>query len=521
MSVTRTAPTSQGGAGQHLGLALVVIAGAQLMVVLDATIVNVALPSIRRALHFSGPNLEWVVTAYALTFGGLLLLGGRTGDLFGRRRMFMIGIGVFAVSSLVGGLATSQAWLIASRAAQGVGGAIASPTALALVATTFAEGPARNKAMGVYAAMSGAGGAIGLLAGGVLTDLVSWRWVLFVNVPIAALVLLVAPRVLAESGTRAGKLDLPGAMSVTGGMALLVYGLTNAASHGWGATGTVVPLLLAVALLVLFVAIETRSRQPLMPLRIFANRDRSGAYAVMLCIGAALFAMFFFLTQYIQNILGFSPLLAGVAFLPVAVAISASAIGVSRLVTRIGPRAPITVGPILAAAGLAWLSRIGAGSGYLSVLGPMIVLGLGMGISFVPLTLTAVAGVREQETGLASALLNTGQQIGGAIGLAALGTVASTTIKSKVAQLAAANHGRVDSHMLAVATSTGYGDAFLVGAFIALGAFVIAVVAIRVRAPGRPLALAGRPAADDQGSSAQGSSAQGSSAQGPSAQAST
>ncbi|MGH9062500.1 MAG: DHA2 family efflux MFS transporter permease subunit [Acidimicrobiales bacterium] len=499
MSVTeRPGSTAGTGPRRRLGLALAVISTAQLMVVLDATIVNIALPSIRRDLHFSLPNLEWVITAYALTFGGLLLFGGRTGDLFGRRRMFMVGIGIFAVSSLLGGFATSQAWLIAARAAQGVGGAIASPTALSLIATTFPEGSARDRAMGVYAAMSGAGGAIGLLVGGILTDVASWRWVLFVNVPIGALVLLVAPRVLAESGTRAGKLDLPGALSVTGGMALLVYGLTHAASHSWGATGTVVPLAIAVALLVAFVGIEMTSRQPLMPLRIFANRDRSGAYAIMLTVGAALFAVFFFLTQFVQNILGFSPLVAGVAFLPLTFVIAGTAISTSRLVTRTGPRLPMTVGPLLAAGGLFWLSRLTAGSGYLAVLGPMVVLAVGMGLAFVPLTLTAVAGVRQQETGLASALLNTGQQIGGALGLAVLGTIAAATIKSQVRHLAASSHGHLTHHLVNVATATGYAHAFLVAAAIALGAFVIAVVAIRVKAGARPQ-LAGAGAAGVRG----------------------
>ncbi len=487
MSVTQY-PASLAGEGPRprLGLALTVISTAQLMVVLDATIVNIALPSIRRDLHFSLPGLEWVITAYALTFGGLLLFGGRTGDLFGRRRMFMTGIAIFALASLLGGFATSQAWLITARAAQGVGGAIASPTALALIATTFPEGRARNRAMGVYAAMSGAGGAVGLLAGGILTDLASWRWVLFVNVPIGALVLLLAPRVLAESGTREGKLDLPGALSVTAGMTLLVYGLTNAASHSWGATGTVVPLAAATALLAAFIAIEARSSQPLMPLRIFANRNRSGSYAIMLCIGASLFAMFFFLTQFIQNILGYSPLKAGVAFLPLAFVIAGVAIGVSRLITRIGPRLPMTIGPLFAAGGLFWLSRITAASGYLDVLGPMLVLAAGMGLSFVPLTLTAVAGVRKQETGLASALLNTGQQIGGAVGLAVLGTVAASTINSQVTQLAAASHGHLTRQLLNMATATGYADAFRAAAFIALGAFLIAVAAIRVSASDGP-----------------------------------
>ncbi len=467
---------------RRLGLALLVISTAQLMVVLDATIVNIALPSMRRDLHFSLPNLEWVITAYALTFGGLLVFGGRTGDLFGRRRMFMVGIGLFAASSLLGGLATTQAWLIASRAAQGIGAAIASPTALSLVATTFPEGPPRNRAMGVYAAMSGAGSAVGLLLGGILVDVASWRWVLFVNVPIGALVLVLSPWVLAESETRAGRLDLPGAITVTGGMGLLVYGLTNAATHGWASTGTVAPLVVAGVLLLGFVAIETRSPQPLMPLRIFANRDRSGAYAIMLAVGASLLAMFFFLTQYIQNILGFSPLEAGVAFLPLSFLIAGTAVGVSRLVSRIGPRVPMTVGPFLAAGGMFWLSRITASSGYLDVLGPMLVLAVGMGLAFVPLTLVAVAGVRPGETGLASALLNTGQQIGGAVGIAVLGTIATTTIKSQARRLVIAHHGLLTRHLIAVATTRGYTHAFFVSTLIALGAFAIAALVIRTRA---------------------------------------
>jgi len=460
-----------------------VIAAAQLMVVLDATIVNIALPSIRRQLHFSGPNLEWVITAYALTFGGLLLLGGRTGDLFGKRRMFMVGIGIFAVSSLMGGLATSQVWLIACRAAQGVGGAIASPTALSLIATTFPEGAPRNRAIGVYAAMAGAGGAVGLLAGGILTDLASWRWVFFVNVPIAVLVLLLAPRALNESESRAGKLDLPGAVSVTAAMALLVYGLTNAAAHSWGQMQTVVPLMIAAVLLLTFLFIETRTQQPLMPLRIFANRNRSGAYAVMLTVGAAIFAMFFFLTQFIQNIMGFSPLQAGIGFLPLTVVIGGSAIGTSRLVGRVGTRLPATLGPLLAAGGLFWLSRITAGTGYLGVLAPMLLVGLGMGQTFVPLTLTAVSGVRRQETGLASALLNTGQQVGGAVGLAVLGTIASSTIKNQTQQLAIAAHGRLTHHLINVATASGYAHAFMAASLIALAAFVVALLVIRAPQP--------------------------------------
>ncbi|MFZ0168159.1 MAG: MFS transporter [Candidatus Dormiibacterota bacterium] len=496
MSVTgSTGPTAvRPPAQSHLGLALAVIATTQLMVVLDATIVNIALPSIRRELGFSGPNLEWVITAYALTFGGLLLLGGRTGDLFGKRRMFLVGIGIFALSSLMGGFATTQIWLIACRAAQGIGGAIASPTALSLIATNFPEGAPRNRAIGVYAAMAGAGSAVGLLAGGILTDLASWRWVFFVNVPIALAVLVLTPRVLNESPGRAGKLDLPGAVTVTAAMALLVYGLTNAAAHTWEQAQTVVPLLAAGVLLLLFVLIEARSPQPLMPLRIFASRNRSGAYAVMLTVGAALFSMFFFLTLFIQNIMGFSPLEAGIGFLPLTLVIGGASITTSRLVGRIGTRLPTTLGPLLIAGGLLWLSQITADTKYPLVLAPMLLVGLGMGLVFVPLTLAAVSGVRPQETGLASALLNTGQQVGGAVGLAVLGTIASSAIRSQLPHLAAAAQGRLTPHLTAVATATGYADAFRAGAVIALGAFLVALLVIRPPRPGGAEARAVEPA---------------------------
>ena len=500
MTTARAATAAAGTQrGRRLGLALAVISTVQLMVVLDTTIVNIALPSIRRDLHFSGPNLEWVITAYALTFGGFLLLGGRSGDLFGRRRMFMVGISVFVVSSLAGGLAQNQGWLIACRAAQGVGGAIASPTALALIATTFPEGPRRNRAMGVYAAMSGAGSAVGLLAGGILVDVASWRWVFFVNVPIGLGALALAPWVLSETNTQAGKLDLPGAVSVTAGMALLVYGLTNAAAHSWGATRTVVSLILAVVFLATFLGIELRSSQPLMPLRIFANRNRSGAYAIMLCVAASLFSMFFFITQFLQNILGYSPLKAGLAFLPLSFVIAGMALLTSRLVTRVGPRPPMTAGPLVVAGGLFWLSHITADSTYLAVLGPTLVLAVGLGLTFVPLTLTAVAGVRQQESGLASALLNTGQQIGGALGLAVLGTIAASTIRTQLHSLTAANQGHLTPHLVDVATTTGYTDAFTVSCVIALVAFVIALVVIRVRPPSAPQpAVSARSARDEE-----------------------
>jgi EmrB/QacA subfamily drug resistance transporter len=475
-----TAAQSKAKAGQHLGLALVVIASAQLMLILDATIVNVALPTIHQSLHFSTANLEWLITAYSLTFGGLLLFGGRTGDLFGKRRMFMTGIAIFAVASLLGGFATGEVWLIFTRGLQGVGAAIASPTALSLIAITFAEGPARNRAMGVYAAMSGAGGAVGLLLGGVLTTYASWRWVFFVNVPIAALVLFLAPRALPESDTKSGGLDLPGAVTVTAGMVSLVYGLSHAANHPWASAGTIVPLVVAVVLLTSFVFIETRTPMPLMPLRIFANRNRSGAYAIMLCVGTAVFAMFFFLTQFLQNILGYSPIKTGVAFLPMVVGIVTGAQVVSRLVARIGIRPPLLLGPLCAAAGLAWLSRLTPTSSYPDVLGPIVCIGLGMGLAFVPLTLTAVRGVRNEDTGLASALLNTAQQVGGALGLAVLATVAINATRNKATSLAVAGRGHLTRADVQAAATHGYTTAFLVGAAIALVAFVISLTVIRV-----------------------------------------
>ncbi len=458
----------------NLTLALIVIAVAQLMVVLDATIVNIALPSIQRALQFSATGLEWVINAYALTFGGLLLLGGRAGDLFGRRRMFVVGIVVFTLGSLAGGFATSATWLIIARAAQGIGAAIVAPTALSLIADTFREGADRNRALGVYGAVAGAGGALGLLLGGVLTSFASWRWVLFVNVPIGIVLAIVAPRVLAATPGRDGRLDLPGALTVTGGMVSLVYGLSHAATYGWTDTVTLGALGLAGLLLLIFVAIESRSQHALMPFSILAQRNRDGAYVLSLVIGVAVFGVFFFTTQFVQNILGFSPLAAGVAFLPLSAAIIITAQIVALLVGRVGPRIFITIGPLLVAAGLLWLSQINDQTTYLGgLLGPMLLIAVGMGNIFVPLTLMAVAGSTPAESGLASALLNVGQQIGGSIGIALLGTIASTTTKNQLA-------GVIPTHAIFNhALAAGYGSAFLVATGIALLGFVTAVMVFR------------------------------------------
>lgn len=480
------APPSQ--ASRNGGLALAVICVAQLMVILDATVVNVALPSIRDDLDFSLDNLTWVVTAYSLAFGGLLLFGGRTGDLFGRRRMFMIGIGLFAGASLVGGFANSETMLIIARAAQGAGGAIAAPTALALLATTFTEPAARSRAFGVFAAMGASGGALGLLLGGVLTDYASWRWALFINAPIGALVLFLTPRVLNESQGSGKKLDLPGAITVTAGMSTLVYGLTKASSDGWGSTTTVVTLAIAAALLVAFILIEHFSTHPLMPFRIFSNRNRTGAYLIMLFLAAAMFTTFYFMAQFQQNVHGWSPFHTGLGFLPMPVTIMfMSIVVVRRLIPTLGIRPFLTAGPILAIAAMVAMSHLDASSSYWPFLGSLLLLGVGMGCSFVPLTMTAVNGVAPHETGLASALLNTGQQVGGAIGLAAFGTVfahASADRATELGSRAATAAGQADIFV------TGQQHAFQAAIVAAALALIASIALIRVNKVAPPAAPA-------------------------------
>ena len=414
----------------RLGAALIVISAAQLMIVLDATIVTVALPSIQRALHFSAANLEWVISGYTLAFGGLLLLGGRLGDVLGRRRMFVLGLAVFSLGSLAGGLATTSGWLIASRAVQGVGGAIAAPTALSLIGDTFPEGPLRTRAIGVYAAMSGAGGAVGLLLGGILTDIASWRWVLFVNVPIGAVVAAMAPRVLARSEQRGGKLDVPGAVAATGTTTALVYGLVRAPVQGWADPITDTSFAAAALLFLAFVTIEVRSDHPILPFRLLANRTRAASNLVMVGIAGSIFAVSFFLTLLMQTILGYSPLRTGAAFLPFSIGIAGTSEVVAKLIGRVRPRVFATAGPLVAAVALLWLSRIHATSTYFgAVLGPLLLLSVGLGLAFVPLTLGATSGVPPADMGVASALLNTSQEVGGTLGLAVLVTVATATTR--------------------------------------------------------------------------------------------
>jgi EmrB/QacA subfamily drug resistance transporter len=501
-AASSAAATSTGAAPRRLGLALAVIATAQLMVVLDATIVNVALPHIQSALHFSGTNLEWVVNAYALAFGGLLLLGGRSGDLLGRRRIFVFGLLLFSVASLLGGLATSQEWLLTARVLQGVGGAFAAPTALSLIAVTFPEGPPRNRAMGVYAAMSVAGGAVGLIAGGLLVQYLDWRWVFFVNVPIGLVVALLATRVLPESERRRGQFDLPGAITGSLGLAALVYGLSNAAtspngvSH-WGDTKVIVSLVAAVVLLVAFGIIEVRSRSALVPIRVLRSRDRTGSYLISLCIGTALFGMFFFLTLFVQGVWGYSALKTGVSYLPMVAMIMVASAAASQLVNRIGARPLMIAGSALATGGMFWLSRVTEHSTYTGgLLGPMLLTAAGMGLIFVPMSLVALTKVDNNDAGVASSLLNVGQQVGGALGLAILGTVAWSAVANSLhaqaaAAAAAAKHATV--HLSAAqqaavqkaasnhALAHGFSQGYVVSAGIMLLGLIIAVVAIRVR----------------------------------------
>ncbi len=416
----------------HPALVLLIIAGAQLMVVLDGTIVNIALPSMGRYFDKSQTDMTWALNAYSLAFGGLLLLGGRMGDILGRRKMFIVGLGLFSLGSFLAGIAVNFPLLLVGRAIQGAGGAIASPTALSLITTEFKEGPDRTRALGVYAAVSGAGAALGLLLGGVLTNYLSWRWVLFVNVPIGVVLMTGAYFYLRQSERLKGKFDLVGAALSVGGMVALVYGFIHVAHSGWSDPESITVFIVAGVLLVGFVLFEAKvATEPMMPMRIFENRNRSGAYIVMFVVGAGLFGMFYFITFFVQGVLDFSALRAGVAFLPVALFIGITSQVSARLLIRVGPRPLLIVGTVGFTAALLWFATLSAHSGYFDSLLPgMIVLAICMGFLFVPLTVTAVAGVANTDAGLASALLNVGQQVGGALGLAVMTTVFGTSSRN-------------------------------------------------------------------------------------------
>ena len=427
VSMHRPGPTRRRG---RPGLALVIMLSAQLMIILDLTVVNIALPHIQTGLNFSAASLSWVLNAYTLTFGGLLLLGGRAGDILGRRRVFLAGIALFTLSSLAGGLATTDWMLLVARALQGVGGALASPAVLALVVGSFTEGRERTRALGIYSAVAMGGASLGLVLGGVITEWLSWRWVLFVNVPVGIVVLAVTPMFVTESARQPGRFDLTGAVTSTGGMTALVYAFIRAAASGWGDRVAVAAFAVAVVLLGLFLLTETRARQPITPLRLFADLGRSGSYLARLLLVAGMFGMFFFLTQFVQEILGFSPLAAGVAFLPLTLTVFGVSRAAPRLIPRFGGTRLMLAGMLPVIAGMAWLAQVSAGTSYLAgILGPMLLLGTGMGLVFVPLTAASLAGVAPADSGAASSMVNVMQQVGGSLGLAILVTVFGTAYR--------------------------------------------------------------------------------------------
>jgi EmrB/QacA subfamily drug resistance transporter len=458
--------------------------GAQLMIILDATVVNIALPHIQSGLRFSVASLSWVLNGYTLTFGGLLLLGGRAGDILGRRRMFSVGIVIFTLASLAGGLATSGGMLLAARAVQGAGGALASPAVLALVVSSFPEGRERTRALGVYTGVVTGGGSLGLVLGGMITEWLSWRWVLFINVPIGVLVLAATPLFVAETPRQPGRFDLAGAVTSTAGVTALVYGFIRAAANGWGDHVGLAAFAVALVLLAAFGVTETRARQPIMPLGLFADIGRSGSFAARLLLVAGMFGMFYFLTQFVQEILGFSPLRAGVAFLPMTLALFAVSRTAPRLMPVAGPRRLMIIGMLPVIAGMAWLSRVSPDTGYWSgVFVPMLMLGGGMGVVFVPLTTASLAGVRPQDSGAASSMVNVMQQVGGSLGLAVLVAVFGTAYRDALPRQRSLPALAAQHQALAHGMATAFG---LAAVFDAV-ALALIVFLIRARAP-RPAA---------------------------------
>jgi EmrB/QacA subfamily drug resistance transporter len=454
--------------------ALAVLGIAYLMVVLDVAIVNVALPSIQTDLGFAPEDLQWVVSGYALTFGGFLLLGGRAGDLLGRRMIFMIGLGAFAAFSLLAGLSTSPGMLIGARLLQGAAGAILSPSVFSITSVLFKEGAERNKALGILGAIAGSGAAIGVLAGGVLTQYLGWEWIFFVNVPIGLAALAVVPRYVTES--RADGLtrhfDTAGAVTVTGSLMALVYGLTQSTNNGWTSFQTIGSLVASAVLMAAFIAIESRSRSPLVPLGFFRRRTPTAANVIGLGLGTMVFGMFFLLSLYMQQVLGFSAIKTGVAYLAVALTAVVSS-GVSQaLVTRVGVKPILAVGMGLLGGGLAYFTQVSVGGSYVGDLLPgFLLIGVGLGFAFVPVSIAALAGVDGTDAGLASGLINTSQQIGGAIGLAVLATVSTTRTENLLAK-------GTDQ---ATALTSGFQIAFWVGVGLAAASLIATLVALRGR----------------------------------------
>jgi EmrB/QacA subfamily drug resistance transporter len=459
-------------------LVLGVILATYLMIVLDASVVITALPSIAERLHFSPATLSWVQSAYALTFGGLLLLGARMGDILGRRRTFVAGVALFAFASFLGGLAQSETWLLGARALQGVGAAVAAPSTLALLTTSFPEGPERVRALAAYGAVAGGGGSVGLVLGGMLTDWISWRWGLWINVPVGALLVWLAPRVLAETERRPGHFDLPGAAASTVGMTALVYGFVHAAEAGWGDPVTVASFVAAAVLLTAFVAIERRAAQPVTPLRLFSSRTRAGAYAARMLLVGGMFSMFFFLSQYLQGVHGFSPLQAGLAFLPMTVVMFSTVQLVPWLSARWGAARLLLTGVAIALVGMAWLSRLGETTPYLGGIAlPLVLLGLGMGGALAPLTAAGIAGVAPDDAGAASGVTNAAQQLGVSLGISVLVTVAAGGATAGAHPAVGSALGEAARAELAHAVATALtGSAVL----LALG---LAVIAVAVRRP--------------------------------------
>jgi EmrB/QacA subfamily drug resistance transporter len=452
---------------------LAIVLACYLMIIVDVSVVITALPDIHRALHFSPAGLSWVQSAYALTFGGLLLLGARAGDILGRRRVFVAGIALFTAASLLAGLAQSPAWLLAARAVQGVGAAIAAPSTLALLTVTFKEGAERTRAIAWYSAVAGGGGSLGLVLGGVLTQWVSWRAGLFVNVPIGLTLLWLAPRYLPETAREPGRFDLVGAALSTLGMSAIVYGFVRAASDGWGDRLTVASFVAGVVLLAGFVLTERRVAQPITPLRLFASRERSGAYAARILVVSGMYAMFFFVSQYFQGAKGFTPLEAGAAFLPMTLVVFGMVQVVPRIVPRVGSTPLLAGGLLVGLAGMAWLSRLGDGTDYFPQIAlPLLLLGAGLGTALTPLTSAGIAGVAPDDAGAASGLVNVAHQLGGALGISVLVTVFT------------AAGGNADAATLAHAVSRS-----ITGSVVFLAAGLLVVVLVIAR-PARSLAAA-------------------------------
>jgi EmrB/QacA subfamily drug resistance transporter len=451
--------------------ALALIVTAQFMVILDVAIVNVALPSIQADLHFSQANLQWIISAYAILFGGALLLGGRLADLLGRRRLFVAGLTLFSVSSLLCGLAWSEGSLIAFRALQGLGGALLAPAALSLLMTTFTEGRERNLALGIYGAASGSGAAAGVLLGGLLTSYLSWSWIFFINVPVGLAAIALSPVLLAEGRAGLGHrhFDFPGAASITAGLMLIVYATTRATSDGWGSPTTLGLFVAAAALVLAFVVIELRSPSPLLPLRIFRLRTLVGANAAMAIVGGVAFSEFFLLTLYLQDVLHYSAVESGVAFLGFALAVVVSSNFAQLVVGRLGVRPALTAGLLASAVSVAWLARLPLDGQYFWDLFPAFVLGgAGMGFSFVPVTIASLSGVERSDAGVASGLVNTSRQIGGAIGLAAVSAVAATSTSNYV-----------DTHGVAASSAVALDHGFQTGLYMLTGMLLLgALIAV-------------------------------------------